>query len=81
MRTGGEKKARSLEAGLGERSKFKKLETYLFFLAAFFFAGISEITSYPDFSETHSQRQSLGLWALLPLYVVLNEPLVKTFLF
>ena len=75
-----QKKARSFEAGLGERSRFKKLGTYLFFLAAFFFAGISEITSSPEFFKLSKQRHSLGLSALLPLYVVSIVKLVKTFL-
>jgi hypothetical protein len=31
------------------KEKIERLKTYLFFLAAFFFAGISDFTSSPEF--------------------------------
>ncbi|HEV2417562.1 MAG TPA: hypothetical protein VGX94_07145 [Terriglobia bacterium] len=60
------KKGPLFKAGLGERSNLQKLETYLFFLAAFFFAGISVVTSSPDFHECFSSATPWGFLRCCP---------------
>jgi hypothetical protein len=81
LKIGSEKKARFFEAGLGERSKFKKLAIYLFFFAAFFFAGISVMTSSPDFLVDSQIVQPLGVLCTIATICSINCEACQAFSF